>query len=46
MEGIEGEVHPSLLPSLVSNRLLEEDIPRYTRASDPEPCVGEANESP
>ncbi|XP_078794712.1 supervillin a isoform X40 [Oryzias latipes] len=39
MEGIEGEVHPSLLPSLVSNRLLEEDIPRYTRASDPEPCV-------
>uniref|UniRef100_A0A3B3DXN9 Supervillin a n=1 Tax=Oryzias melastigma TaxID=30732 RepID=A0A3B3DXN9_ORYME len=39
LEGIEGEVHPSLLPSLVSNRLLEEDIPRYTRASDPEPCV-------
>uniref|UniRef100_A0A3B4X6I9 Supervillin a n=1 Tax=Seriola lalandi dorsalis TaxID=1841481 RepID=A0A3B4X6I9_SERLL len=40
LEGIEGEVHPSLLPSLVANRLLEEDTPRYTRASDPcEPCV-------
>uniref|UniRef100_A0A668AD04 Supervillin a n=1 Tax=Myripristis murdjan TaxID=586833 RepID=A0A668AD04_9TELE len=35
LEGIEGEVHPSLLPSLVANRLLEEDTPRYTRASDP-----------
>lgn len=42
LEGIEGEVHPSLLPSLVANRLLEEDTPRYTRASDPcEPCGGE-----
>lgn len=41
LEGIEGEVHPSLLPSLVANRLLEEDTPRYTRASDPcEPCGG------
>uniref|UniRef100_A0A3B5BCA3 Supervillin n=1 Tax=Stegastes partitus TaxID=144197 RepID=A0A3B5BCA3_9TELE len=40
LEGIEGEVHPSLLPSLVANRLLEEDTPRYTRASDPcEPCA-------
>ncbi|KAM9839521.1 supervillin a [Aulostomus maculatus] len=39
LEGIEAEVHPSLLPSLVANRLLEEDTPRYTRASDPgEPC--------
>ncbi|XP_045918530.1 supervillin a isoform X13 [Micropterus dolomieu] len=39
LEGIEGEMHPSLLPSLVANRLLEEDTPRYTRASDPcEPC--------
>ncbi|CAJ1081921.1 supervillin a isoform X5 [Xyrichtys novacula] len=39
LEGIEGEVHPSMLPSLVANRLLEEDTPRYTRASDPcEPC--------
>ncbi|XP_078136477.1 supervillin a isoform X2 [Sander vitreus] len=35
LEGIETEVHPSLLPSLVANRLLEEDTPRYTRASDP-----------
>ncbi|XP_077592059.1 supervillin a [Stigmatopora nigra] len=35
LEGIEGEVHPSLLPNLVANRLLEEDTPRYTRASDP-----------
>ncbi|XP_041823634.1 supervillin a isoform X3 [Melanotaenia boesemani] len=35
LEGIDGEVHPSLLPSLVANRLLEEDMPRYTRASDP-----------
>ncbi|KAK5850017.1 hypothetical protein PBY51_014303 [Eleginops maclovinus] len=39
LEGIDAEVHPSLLPSLVANRLLEEDTPRYTRASDPcEPC--------
>ncbi|KAM9827737.1 supervillin a [Neosynchiropus ocellatus] len=35
LEGIEGDVHPALIPSLVSNRLLEEDMPRYTRASDP-----------
>ncbi|XP_044032515.1 supervillin a isoform X16 [Siniperca chuatsi] len=42
LEGIDGEMHPSLLPSLVANRLLEEDTPRYTRASDPcEPCGGE-----
>ncbi|KAM8823124.1 supervillin a isoform 4-T4 [Spinachia spinachia] len=34
LERIDGEVHPSLLPSLVANRLLEEDTPRYTRASD------------
>ncbi|XP_067342024.1 supervillin a isoform X15 [Channa argus] len=39
LEGIESEVHPSLLPSLVANRLLEQDAPRYTRGSDPcEPC--------
>ncbi|KAM4534414.1 supervillin a isoform 9-T9 [Odontesthes bonariensis] len=51
LEGIEGEVHPSLLPSLVAKRLLEEDTPRYTRASDP--CAGmvqrygmEGSESP
>lgn len=37
-------MHPSLLPSLVANRLLEEDTPRYTRASDPcEPCGGETS---
>uniref|UniRef100_A0A7N6BS49 HP domain-containing protein n=1 Tax=Anabas testudineus TaxID=64144 RepID=A0A7N6BS49_ANATE len=40
LEGIESEVHPTLVPpSLVAHRLLEEDTPRYTRASDPcEPC--------
>ncbi|XP_021176474.2 supervillin a isoform X4 [Fundulus heteroclitus] len=32
LEGIDRE--PSLLPNLVANRLLEEDTPRYTRASD------------
>uniref|UniRef100_A0A3B4B3F6 HP domain-containing protein n=1 Tax=Periophthalmus magnuspinnatus TaxID=409849 RepID=A0A3B4B3F6_9GOBI len=32
LEGIEtGEVPPSLLPSMVTHRLLEEDMPRYTR---------------
>ncbi|XP_024910221.1 supervillin a isoform X10 [Cynoglossus semilaevis] len=35
LEGIEGDMHPSLMPSLVANRLLEEDTPRYTRANDP-----------
>lgn len=42
MEGIESEVHPAILPScpgLVTNQLVEEDTPRYTRASDT--CVGE-----
>lgn len=34
LEGIEGDLHTSLMPSLVANRLLEEDAPRYTRASD------------
>uniref|UniRef100_A0AAQ5ZEW1 HP domain-containing protein n=1 Tax=Amphiprion ocellaris TaxID=80972 RepID=A0AAQ5ZEW1_AMPOC len=44
LEGIEGEAHPSLLPTLVANRLLEEDTPRYTRASDPcEPCAGKTS---
>lgn len=47
LEGIDGEVHPSLLPSLVANRLLEEDTPRYTRASDPcEPFGGETSATP
>ncbi|XP_054623849.1 supervillin-like isoform X3 [Dunckerocampus dactyliophorus] len=41
LEGIEGDAPPALLPGgLVANRMLEEDPPRYTRASDPcEPCV-------
>ncbi|KAI1901365.1 hypothetical protein AGOR_G00033640 [Albula goreensis] len=41
LEGIESEAPPAMLPSgLVSNRLLEEDTPRYTRASDPcDPCI-------
>ncbi|XP_071026633.1 supervillin-like isoform X27 [Oncorhynchus clarkii lewisi] len=43
LEGIESEVQPAILPScpgLVTNRLLEEDTPRYTRASDTcDPCV-------
>ncbi|KAK5605581.1 hypothetical protein CRENBAI_009823, partial [Crenichthys baileyi] len=37
LDGIDGEVHPSLLPNLVANQvvcLLPEDTPRYTRASD------------
>lgn len=41
MEGIEIEAPPARVPGgLVANRMLEEDPPRYTRASDPcEPCV-------
>ncbi|XP_045061991.1 supervillin [Coregonus clupeaformis] len=38
LEGIESDVPPALIPScvgLVVNRMLEEDPPRYTRASDP-----------
>ncbi|XP_014047322.2 supervillin isoform X13 [Salmo salar] len=38
LEGIESEVPLALIPScagLVANRMLEEDPPRYTRASDP-----------
>eukprot|EP00063_Salmo_salar_P021704 XP_013996539.1 PREDICTED: supervillin-like isoform X11 [Salmo salar] len=37
LEGIESDVPPALTPSCVSlvvNRILEEDLPRYTRASD------------
>ena len=40
-EGIETDTPPALVPSmqsvpgLVANRLLEEDTPRYMRASDP-----------
>lgn len=38
---MESDVPPALVPGgLVANRMLEEDPPRYTRASDPcEPCV-------
>ncbi|KAM7400120.1 hypothetical protein PAMA_004698 [Pampus argenteus] len=41
LEGIESDAPPALLPGgLVANRMLEEDPPRYTRASDPcEPRV-------
>ncbi|XP_068196002.1 supervillin isoform X2 [Antennarius striatus] len=41
LEGIEGDASPVLVPgSLVTDRMLEEDPPRYTRGSDPhEPCV-------
>ncbi|XP_051266741.1 supervillin isoform X10 [Dicentrarchus labrax] len=41
LEGIESDAPPALVPGgLVANRMLEEDPPRYTRASDPcEPCV-------
>ncbi|XP_071231622.1 supervillin-like isoform X9 [Salvelinus alpinus] len=38
LEGIESEAPLALIPSctgLVANRMLEEDPPRYTRASDP-----------
>uniref|UniRef100_A0A8C7JPP0 Supervillin a n=1 Tax=Oncorhynchus kisutch TaxID=8019 RepID=A0A8C7JPP0_ONCKI len=48
LEGIESEVQPAILPScpgLVTNRLLEEDTPRYTRASDTcDPCDLESPE--
>ncbi|XP_015830099.1 supervillin isoform X8 [Nothobranchius furzeri] len=41
LEGIESEAPPALVPGgFVANRMLEEDPPRYTRASDPcEPRV-------
>ncbi|XP_034008756.1 supervillin-like isoform X3 [Trematomus bernacchii] len=41
LEGMESDAPPALVPGgLVANRMLEEDSPRYTRASDPcEPCV-------
>lgn len=41
LEGIESDAPPALVPGgLVANRMLEEDPPRYTRASDHcEPCV-------
>ncbi|XP_034410660.1 supervillin-like [Cyclopterus lumpus] len=41
LEGMESDAPPALVPGgLVANRMLEEDPPRYTRASDPcEPRV-------
>ncbi|XP_030630844.1 supervillin a [Chanos chanos] len=43
LEGIDSEVQSALLPSsggLVTNRLLEEDTPRYTRGADTcDPCT-------
>ncbi|XP_075953956.1 supervillin [Anarhichas minor] len=41
LEGMESDIPPAQVPGgLVANRMLEEDPPRYTRASDPcEPCV-------
>ncbi|KAM9671438.1 supervillin isoform 1-T1 [Trichechus inunguis] len=48
LEGIENDTQPILLQSctgLVTHRLLEEDTPRYTRATDPaSPHVGRSNE--
>ncbi|XP_066886651.1 supervillin isoform X5 [Kogia breviceps] len=48
LEGIEADTQPILLQSctgLVSHRLLEEDPPRYTRATDPAgPHIGQSNE--
>ncbi|XP_069367293.1 supervillin-like isoform X4 [Paralichthys olivaceus] len=36
LEGMESDAPPALVPGgLVANRMLEEDPPRYTRASDP-----------
>ncbi|XP_016049583.2 supervillin-like [Erinaceus europaeus] len=48
LEGIETDSQPLLLPGcpgLVTHRLLEEDAPRYMRASDPtSPHAGRSNE--
>ncbi|XP_051857642.1 supervillin isoform X13 [Antechinus flavipes] len=48
LEGIENDSQPILLQSctgLVTHRLLEEDTPRYTRATDPySPHIGRSNE--
>ncbi|KAL0627369.1 Supervillin [Plecturocebus cupreus] len=47
LEGIENDTQPILLPSctgLVTHRLLEEDTPRYMRASDPaSPHIGSSD---
>ncbi|XP_012870179.1 PREDICTED: supervillin isoform X2 [Dipodomys ordii] len=48
LEGIENDAQPILLQSctgLVTHRLLEEDTPRYMRATDPaSPHIGRSNE--
>ncbi|XP_037693886.1 supervillin isoform X4 [Choloepus didactylus] len=48
LEGIENDAQPILLQSctgLVTHRLLEEDTPRYLRATDPSsPHIGRSNE--
>ncbi|NXP77396.1 SVIL protein, partial [Ramphastos sulfuratus] len=48
LEGIENDSQPMLLqncPGSVTHRLLEEDTPRYMRATDPySPHLGESNE--
>ncbi|XP_027626846.1 supervillin [Tupaia chinensis] len=48
LEGIENDTQPILLqscPGLVTHRLLEEDTPRYMRATDPaSPHTGRSNE--
>uniref|UniRef100_A0A8D2LU55 Supervillin n=1 Tax=Varanus komodoensis TaxID=61221 RepID=A0A8D2LU55_VARKO len=48
LEGIENDAQPVLLqncPGLVTHRLLEEDTPRYMRATDPySPHFGRSNE--
>ncbi|XP_028934125.1 supervillin isoform X4 [Ornithorhynchus anatinus] len=48
LEGIENDTQPIILqncPGLVTHRLLEEDTPRYMRATDPySPHIGRANE--
>ncbi|XP_029444464.1 supervillin isoform X3 [Rhinatrema bivittatum] len=48
LEGIENDAQPMLVqncPGLVTHRLLEEDAPRYMRATDPySPRLGRSNE--
>uniref|UniRef100_A0A4W5RB23 Supervillin n=1 Tax=Hucho hucho TaxID=62062 RepID=A0A4W5RB23_9TELE len=49
LEGIESEVPLALIPScasLVANRMLEDDPPRYTRASDPCETRGRPGDHP
>uniref|UniRef100_A0A665XE07 Supervillin n=1 Tax=Echeneis naucrates TaxID=173247 RepID=A0A665XE07_ECHNA len=47
LEGIESDAPPALVPGgLVANRMLEEDPPRYTRASDPCEPFGSSRPDP